>query len=341
MNAPASSAIAVRKIERAVSYAMPRTLIAGTLKPWVLPSPRARYRSWIDAGRTPTAWPISQIIQRACCFSSSSPNTAARTRLSIVGERSAPSPETARRPSRTVTSAPNRAFRAWILSMVVVEGAGMPEPAAPSATSPLNRVPAVGFRKQVPFLPGLLGVRPSEHRVGELLSKLHARLIERIYPIHLAGVDRGDLEEHEQRAQMPGVGPVDVNRHVDPAAPRERASRRPLLDRQQLAELMSAQVAKFLDVAVQLGDLDSYAPLIDGYERDGLVRRAFHEQLHLAVLVRRAKRGQRRRANPWIAFRAVLAQTLRPQLNEPVSQIAQRIGVRHQHVNVPAERRVG
>src|SRR6185437_7499625 len=304
MNAPVSRAIAVRKIERAVSYAIPRTLIAGTVKPWVFPAPRARYRSWIDAGRTPTAWPISQIIQRACCFSSSSPNTAARTRLSIVGERNAPSPETASRPSRTVTSAPNRAFRAWILSMVVVEGcryAGTCRPVR-AATSPLNRVPAVGFRKQVPFLPGLLGVRASEHRVGELLSKLHARLIERIYPIHLAGVDRGDLEEHEQCAQMPGVGPVDVNRHVDPAAPRERASRRPLLDRQQLAELVSAQVAKLLDVAVQLGDLDSYAPLIDGYERDGLVRRAFHEQLHLAVLVRCAKRGQRRRANAWIAF---------------------------------------
>src|ERR1041384_558910 len=33
MNAPAFFALATRKIERAVSYAMPRTLIAGTVKP--------------------------------------------------------------------------------------------------------------------------------------------------------------------------------------------------------------------------------------------------------------------------------------------------------------------
>src|SRR6185437_2960241 len=195
MNAPVSRAIAVRKIERAVSYAIPRTLIAGTVKPWVFPCPRARYRSWIDAGRTPTAWPISQIIQRACCFSSSPPNTAARTRLSIAAERSAPSRATVRPPSRTVTSAPNRAFRAWILSMVVFEGcryAGTCRP-FPAATSPLDRVPAVGFGKQVPFLPRLLGVRAPQHRVSELLPELHPGLVERVDPVHLAGVNRGNL----------------------------------------------------------------------------------------------------------------------------------------------------
>ena len=48
MNAPALSRMAVRKIARAVSYAMPRTLIAGTVKPDVSPRPRAMYRSSID-----------------------------------------------------------------------------------------------------------------------------------------------------------------------------------------------------------------------------------------------------------------------------------------------------
>ena len=74
----------MRKIARAVSYDMPRTLIAGTVKPCVSPRPRAMYRSWIDAARTPTAWPSSQISQRACSFSSPSPKTAARTSVSIA-----------------------------------------------------------------------------------------------------------------------------------------------------------------------------------------------------------------------------------------------------------------
>jgi len=57
--------MAVRKIARAVSYAAPRTLIAGTVKPRTAPLPRAMYRPLMDAGRTPTASPISQISQRA------------------------------------------------------------------------------------------------------------------------------------------------------------------------------------------------------------------------------------------------------------------------------------
>ena len=38
---------------------------------------------------------------------------------------------------------------------------------------------------------------------------------------------------------------------------------------------------------------------------------------------------------------AMLAQALGPELHEPVGDVAQRIGVRHQHVDVPAELRVG
>ena len=41
-NAPASILIAVRKIARAVSYVIARMLTAGTVKPLILPWPRAR-----------------------------------------------------------------------------------------------------------------------------------------------------------------------------------------------------------------------------------------------------------------------------------------------------------
>jgi len=53
--------------------------IAGVVNGWTSPRPRARYSSWIDAGRTPACCPISQISQRACSRSSGAPNTACRT----------------------------------------------------------------------------------------------------------------------------------------------------------------------------------------------------------------------------------------------------------------------
>ena len=76
MIAPASSFLAARKMARAASYERIRTFIAGVVNGGTSPRPRARYSSWIDAGRTPAFCPISQIIQRACAFSSSVPNTA-------------------------------------------------------------------------------------------------------------------------------------------------------------------------------------------------------------------------------------------------------------------------
>ena len=51
---------------------------------------------------------------------------------------------------------------------------------------------------------------------------------------------------------MPRVDPVDMDRHVGPPTPGQRARGRLLLDRQQLAEPMSAQVAELFDVGVQL-----------------------------------------------------------------------------------------
>ena len=67
----------------------------------------------------------------------------------------------------------------------------------------------------------------------------------------------------------------------------------------------------------------------------------FHEQLHFAVLVGRSQRGERCRAGAVVARLPVLAEALRPELHEPVGDVPQRIGVRHQHVDVPAGRRVG
>src|SRR5438132_1172564 len=124
---------------------------------------------------------------RACSFSSLSPNTAARTSVSIVGELRPLSRATVTRPSRTPTSGPKSVLRASILSM---KG---------GLNCPLNHIPGVRLRKQVPFLPSLVGVGPAEHRVGELLTQLDARLIEGIHAVQLASVNRRDLKEHHER----------------------------------------------------------------------------------------------------------------------------------------------
>src|SRR5260370_16575591 len=51
-------------------------LIARVVEAGASPRPRARYSSWIDAGRAPARCPISQINQRACSRSAGAPNTA-------------------------------------------------------------------------------------------------------------------------------------------------------------------------------------------------------------------------------------------------------------------------
>src|SRR5438128_5871170 len=58
--------------------------MAGVVNAGTSPRPRARYNSWIDAGRTPACCPISQISQRASSRSPAAPNTARRTSSSIA-----------------------------------------------------------------------------------------------------------------------------------------------------------------------------------------------------------------------------------------------------------------
>src|SRR4029077_7384994 len=72
---------------RAVSYDIMRTLMAGVVNAETSPRPRARYSSWMDAGRAPACCPISQISQRALSRVPWSPNTASQTSLSMASLR--------------------------------------------------------------------------------------------------------------------------------------------------------------------------------------------------------------------------------------------------------------
>src|SRR5438105_1788489 len=110
---------------------MPRMFMAGTVKPPHSPRPRARYKSWIEEGWTPTACPISQISQRASSRSSASPKTAVLASLSIAAEAMADSSWTVTRPSRTVTALLN-----GLANMVVEKLSGKREEGSGTGEQP-------------------------------------------------------------------------------------------------------------------------------------------------------------------------------------------------------------
>ena len=118
-------------------------------------------------------------------------------------------------------------------------------------------------------------------------------------------------------------------RHVRPAAraparppsraARCRAARRACARRGTRAPARRGAACGIVDVVVALGTATKVTVLSGG---------PFHEQLHLAVLVGRAERGERRRADRR-AVRPDACQALRPELHEPGGEVAQRVGVRH------------
>src|SRR5205823_8624647 len=105
-------------------------------------------------------------------------------------------------------------------------------------------------------------------------------------------------------------------------------------------QAMSAEITKLLHVWVQLGNLQLDRLLVDGDEAHSLVRRSLHEELHLTVLIGSAERREWCWTNARVSFHAVLAEALCPELDEPVGDIAQRIGVRHEDMDVPPQLRV-
>ena len=58
------------------------------------------------------------------------------------------------------------------------------------------------------------------------------------------------LSSAEPTVEVLRVDPIDVDRHVRPAAPRQSAGGRALFDRQELTQLMPAEVAELLHVGM-------------------------------------------------------------------------------------------
>ena len=65
MTVPESRLCAARQMAAAMSKTCVRRLMAGTVKPWTSPRPRAMYSSWMDADGQPSSCDASQTIQRA------------------------------------------------------------------------------------------------------------------------------------------------------------------------------------------------------------------------------------------------------------------------------------
>src|SRR5437870_12016437 len=132
---------------------------------------------------------------------------------------------------------------------------------------------------------------------------------------------------------MPRVYRLEFERHVRPPTPGESARGRATLDVQHLAERVSAQIRQLGNVLVQPWNRDVLVAARHGHQRDRLVRRAFHEELDLAVLIRRAKRAERRRPHVLRAFLLLLAEALGPELHEPLGHDAPRIATGYPEVD--------
>src|SRR2546423_11945243 len=120
-----------------------------------------------------------------------------------------------------------------------------------------------------------------------------------------------------------------MNGHVGPPAPGQRASGRTLLDVDQLAQRMAAEVAELLHIRKRRRDSDISCALVDSHEGDGLVGGTFHEELHLCVLVGCAECGEWGRSDP-CALSPMLAKTLRPPMPEPQRDIPEGLPIGHE-----------
>ena len=130
-----------------------------------------------------------------------------------------------------------------------------------------------------------------------MLPELDARLIESIDFVKLTRVGRCNLEKHHELANMRRIDAIEMNGHVGSPAPGERASSRALLDVDQLAERVTGKIPELFYVGESGGDGDIDSAVLHGDESDGLVGWAFHEELHLRVLIRRSQRRQWRRTH--------------------------------------------
>src|SRR5690349_21812474 len=160
----------------------------------------------MEAGRTPTAWPISQIAQRASSFSSSEPNTACRTNGSSASLASARSSTTVRRPSCTVTAPPRSCFSETTCDAIEASKRSGPwKFSGDQKSSHSDPATGVGLRELVPLGACRVAPRPTEEGVRELLAELDARLVERVDVVQRAGVGGRQLEQEDQPAHVPRV----------------------------------------------------------------------------------------------------------------------------------------
>ena len=178
--------------------------------------------------------------------------------------------------------------------------------------------------------------------VGEILAQFDAGLVEGVDVVQLARVGRLHFEQIQQRADGLLIHAREANGAVRFAVLGQRQFGRPLLGVDQFVERVPAEILHGVEIGKRGRNRHGRAEFVHGQERDDLVERSFDVKLHDRMLVGHAQRflGRLARVHPFARAIDAFAEALGPELTEPIRHVAQRVRVRHHHLDVLALRLV-
>ena len=176
----------------------------------------------------------------------------------------------------------------------------------------------------------------AQQRVGRLLARFDAGLVECVDVEHRAGVRRLQFEQVHQLAEGEFVHFGQVDRVVLPPGLGEGVGRGLVFGLDELVHGVPAEEGHVGDIFTAVRNGHDLAVIFHGKEGDDLVEGALGIKLHLRVLVGHAQRFDGRL--PHVAGLAVegdvFAQALRPELAVPVGHEFEAVGIRHHNADV-------
>src|SRR6185312_7657853 len=161
----------------------------------------------------------------------------------------------------------------------------------------------------------------------QYLALFHRRLIEGIDAEQMRGNDGFQHEMHQQFAEACFVELRKLDRAHGAAVFGERIGGGARLRRGEIADGLSAKPRLAGEHRKVLVDAGPKAGAGDADHGEQLVARAGEIKLHLAVLIDRAERADRRRAL------AVFPQAFRPELDVPMRKAFEAVGIGHDHAD--------
>src|SRR4029453_6973551 len=180
--------------------------------------------------------------------------------------------------------------------------------------------------------PARLESRASHQAEGEFFGLLDGRLPKRSDAGEPAGCHGRHLEEVDQLPDRERIHRREREGRARAGAPRERQLGGMLRAVQERPQRVAAETANLLDVLVRGGDVERLAVVLDAQEDHHLVARPLQVELEVRVLVRASAPppGGLPALDPASLAVAGLAETLPPELAEPVADRGQPLGVAHE-----------